>query len=87
MDERVPEHPRAVPPSRPQLGDASVPNVHHPAVLRVPMRMLSALVAIIGFLDCHPINFATQLISKILTRIRDYWERDKERERGAMKGS
>ena len=39
------------------------------------------------FLDCHPINFATQLISKILTRIRDYWERDKERERGAMKGS
>ena len=28
--------------SRPQLGDASVPNVHHPAVLRVPMRMLSA---------------------------------------------
>ena len=24
-------------------------------------------------------NFATQLISKILTRIRDYWERDKER--------
>ena len=24
------------------LGDTSVPNVHHPAVLRVPMRMLSA---------------------------------------------
>ena len=25
-----------------EVGDASVPSVHHPAVLRVPMRMLSA---------------------------------------------
>ena len=50
-------------------------------------QVMDCSTAVQGFLDCHPINFATQLISKILTRIRDYWERDKERERGAMKGS